>query len=221
MSLIAARVALTYRVARRYLTAGSLPVGKTFQNEKVRIHRYSDTLVVTDLTNAGKRGKKCDEMVVSPTVYYEGDPDQWLARMGGFFVDEAGGGYKAISRFIKDVQTDFPTEIRIEVRPLQGTKVEPFGDVFEFDIPQPNKGSMRVRSTPLDFSVINRVWHEHPTDPTKGGHFQDTLCTPRKPVDAQAFYAWMKDNHERARRLMNMDMFRQLWRAIRVNVDCH
>lgn len=221
MSSIVARVLLRYRLAQHQLTAGSLPLGKTFQNELVRIHRYSNSLRVTDLTNAGKRGKKCDELTVMPTVDYEGDHDQWLARMAGLFLDQAGGGYRAIFRFIKDVQHDFPTEISIEVESLRGIDVEPFGEIFEFEIPQPNKAWIEVRVSPTDFRVINHAYMRHPTDPTKPGFIHDSRYFPMKREDAAAFYAWMKDNHARARRFMNMDMFRKTWQTLGVKYDYH
>ena len=47
-----------------------LPVGKTYESDakKLRIHRYRGSLQITDLTNAGKRGKR-----VSQTSVYDLD----------------------------------------------------------------------------------------------------------------------------------------------------
>lgn len=38
--------------------AASLAQGKSFENDSWRIHRLSDAIRVTDLTNAGRRGKR-------------------------------------------------------------------------------------------------------------------------------------------------------------------
>lgn len=51
-------------VATRYMLREALSVGNGFENELWRIHRYSNSIVVTDLTNAGKRGKKVDSWVI-------------------------------------------------------------------------------------------------------------------------------------------------------------
>lgn len=220
MASLVARVVQRYRVARRYLTAGSLPLGKTFQNDQVRVHRYSDSLRVTDLTDAGKRGKKCREMTVMLTYSYQGKHDEWFARMGGFFVDEGSrGGFDAICRFITDVQVDFPTEISIEMTDLRAIDVEPNGESFEFRIPQRDKGYIEVVSSPLDFRITDHHAMEGP--PGKPGFFQDTSYHPQKKRDAQTFYAWMRDNHERARRFISLDMFRKTWATLGVKVDYH
>lgn len=51
----------------------SITVGQTLQSDKWRIHRYMTSLRITDLTNAGKRGKKVTELVLT-------NPDENLIR---------------------------------------------------------------------------------------------------------------------------------------------
>jgi hypothetical protein len=51
--------------------------------------------------------------------------------------------------------------------------------------------------------------------------FQDTLYYPDKRQDASAFYAWMKDNHQKVLQHMTMDMLRELWRHLGINYDSH
>lgn len=55
---------ITNLVASRYMSREALNVGDTFENESWRIHRYSNSIIITDLTNAGKRGKKVESWVV-------------------------------------------------------------------------------------------------------------------------------------------------------------
>jgi hypothetical protein len=50
-----------------------LEVGKTIENEHIRVHRYRPSIVVWDLTNAGKRGKKCDKFTLNDLDYIQ-DP---------------------------------------------------------------------------------------------------------------------------------------------------
>lgn len=49
---------LTPRVLNAYHRKQALDIGRTWDNENWRVHRYADSIKVTDLTNAGKRGKK-------------------------------------------------------------------------------------------------------------------------------------------------------------------
>lgn len=52
------------RVASRYVRKNAgLNVGETWEDERkmVRIHRYRPSIKMTDLTNAGKRGKTCEQ----------------------------------------------------------------------------------------------------------------------------------------------------------------
>lgn len=51
------------RVASRAIHA--LSVGKTFESDKWRVHRYRDALSIVHLENAGKRGKTCQAMSLS------------------------------------------------------------------------------------------------------------------------------------------------------------
>jgi len=39
-------------------------IGQTWENEKIRVHMYADSIHVKDLTNAGKRGKSVDAFSV-------------------------------------------------------------------------------------------------------------------------------------------------------------
>lgn len=225
MSPIAARVALTYRVAQRYLSAGQLGIGDTAANELVKVHRYRDNIVVTDLSNAGKRGKACMEFYVSPSygalAGTGADRDAWLDRTGGALAGLITRGYGALLNYIKDEMQERPHTIDFSERKLRGVDVEPFGEVFKFKIRQPNQGWIEVKVSPLSFGVNDHHWMDHPTDPEAEGHFQDTLYSPVKKQDAMAFYAWMKENHERARRFMNMDMFRQTWERLGINFNSH
>lgn len=48
--------------ARGYdvLNEGTIGIGDDFENELIRVHRFASSIRVTDLTNAGKRGKTVD-----------------------------------------------------------------------------------------------------------------------------------------------------------------
>ena len=57
--------AIAEKVARRFLQA-DVEVGRgIFTPQNLKIHRYRESVEVTDMTNAGKRGKKVSVMHVS------------------------------------------------------------------------------------------------------------------------------------------------------------
>src|SRR5688500_11307507 len=50
-----------------------LAVGNTFESNTWRIHRYRDSLRITSLLGAGKRGKRCEVFGVYDLDYMEAD----------------------------------------------------------------------------------------------------------------------------------------------------
>lgn len=214
------RVASCFRVARRYLIAGQLGVGDTVQNERIRIHRYRDSIKVTDLTNAGKRGKRVEQFDLSPAYGPfgpGGDRMSWLDQTGADLVNLASRGYDAVLKYVKDLD---PRSIELSESKLRGVDVEPHGDKFRFESPLPEGGSIRVESSPLTFMVVNHAPMRHPRTGEPMNTFQDTSYWPRKKADAAVFYAWMKGNHSKAKH-MSIDMFKDLWHHIGVNYDSH
>ena len=216
---VTARVALRYRLAHRYLSARGLPLGKTFQSELVRIWHGREVIKVTDLKNAGKRGKTCSELTLQLTYNFKGDRLAWFDEVADAMLNHASRGYEGVSGYARFLQSESPADVAIDVRSLKSINVEPYGEIFEFTIKQPNGGGIEVKSSPIEFRVTNRHWFEGP--PGKPGFFQDTSYWPRKKKDAMTFYAWMKENHQRARRFMNLDMFRKLWGDLGISYDSH
>lgn len=209
------------RVAQRYLLAKGLPMGQTYQNPKVRIHRYSDLLQVTELVNAGKRGKKCPQMAIQLTYQFKGDKPAWFERITHEFLvySRSSDPYAKMKAFITDLQVDFPGEIDMSERDLKGVEVEPYGQVFEFKIPlEDNKSSIEVMSSPTSFRVTNHWWA---TGPKGNGFYQDTSYHPDKKKDAVLFYGWMKDNASKIKGFKSMDDFRKLWGTLGVEYDYH
>ena len=221
MDPISLRVAARYSVTRRFLASG-LEVGRSFQNEKIRVHRYRDQLRVWDITNAGKRGKKVPELTVLLTRNYEGDPDDWFKRQTAELIEtysKRPDPYGAFKALLRDLQVDFPEDINLHEEQLRGVDVEPYGEIFEFNIPLDNKSSLRVEASPNSFLVVNHAWVTR--EGTDKGFFHDTSYRPVKVTDARAFYAWLKDNASKLKSFDNMDEFRDLWKTLNVQYDYH
>lgn len=223
MSDIASRVAkraqdqgIAEKVAKKVLAKG-LPLGKTYQNPKVRIHRYRDQVRVTDLTNAGKRGKKVREMVVMPAYAYSGDDQDWLDRQTHQFLIYARSSdpYQKSKLYIKDLMVDFPDDIKLVETEYRGVDVEPYGEIFEFKIPI-ERGSITLKSSPTDFLVKHTA---RMTGPRGNGFDHDSRYRPYKKRDAILFYGWMKDNANKVKSLKDMTDLFDIWKKLGVQYD--
>lgn len=209
-------MSIASRVASRYLAA-ALGMGQTFQNEKVRIHRYRDSFRVTDLRNAGKRGKKVPEMAIMLTRAYTGDVDQWFDIQAKQFLDYAKSSdpYAKIRAYIKDLLVDYPKDIDLQETMLRGVDVEPFGEVYTWKFQTSDIDRLEAKVSPQDFSVRST----HTFTGPKGNLFdQDTLYYPRDKKSSALFYGWLKDNLAKAKK-MGMTELRQVWEQLGVKYD--
>lgn len=186
------------RVASRHLRArGPLQVGRTVlsDNGLLRIHRYSHAVVVTDLVNAGKRGKRCMEarlwdtdMLRSPEV--EGDLENILSGITdsptyAAAVNRMRGFVTAVEMFHPEV--GIPP--KLEERELRGVDVAPSGFspiLIETD-------SISLESDYDTFTVRDKKdTNNLPTciPATRGGK-----------EDVKAFYRWVMDNQSAIQRM--------------------
>lgn len=204
------------RVARRVLAKG-IALGNTYQNPRIRIHRYRDQIRVTDLTDAGKRGKKVRELIIGLTYSYDGDEQAWMDTQTHEFLVYARSSdpYMKIKSYIKDLMVDYPDDITLTEDTLRGIDVEPYGEIFEFKIPL-DKGSVTVKSSPTDFSVKHTAEMSGP----RGNTFNhDTRYHPYTKRDAVAFYGWVKDNASKLKALKNINDLRDIWKKNDIKYD--
>ncbi len=203
------------RVVARYLVARGIGLGKTWENGRVRIHRYANFYKVWDLANAGKRGKKVRVMRISPNVRYE---REWLETQGKFITHH--GTYDAIKRFYQDLLHDFPGEISVEEHQERGIDVLPGGTrtiKLKWSMGTTN---LSLEATPLDFGVTSSVLMGA-NEKGQGGFRQDTLYWPRKKADAKRFYGWLAGEGEGKVKRMDIMALRKLWSSIDVQYDFH
>lgn len=157
----------------------TIAIGETFDAGTVRIHRYTDSFRVTDLTNAGKRGKTCREMSIC-LGYGENRPKN-LDGYALAFVDLSS--YDEVIRFVKDVLVDFPNGLALNESEVKGIRVLPTATAKPVVV----EGSfVKVEATPLDATVSCLV---------------DQINLPRgyptSKTAMTAFYKWVQDNQER------------------------
>ena len=182
---------LTQKVARRFAakTSSTLGIGGEVEIQNWRIHRYSDVLTITDLTNAGKRGKKVQSISISEDF---GDGSyQFLSDAAEDAIRFAKQGWTF------DRMKDFFTQdldllhgrITTYIQEKRGVDVIPAG--FAPIVIKTNEFYLEV--TLKDFRLRDlRDQHNDPMQipAIKGGK-----------KDIPVFYRWVKDNEAAVRRL--------------------
>lgn len=200
------------RVAKRYITAAGIELGKTWENGKVRIHRFSNSFKIWDLTNAGKRGKKVRVMNLMPNTHNQSRNEDWMKDQSRFILLNASN-YDSIRRFYEDVLLDFPGEILIDEYVERGIDVLP-GSTRKIELKWSiDTTIMILTATPLDFQVISSVMIR--------GVRQATSYWPVKKDDAKRFYSWLSGEGEGLVKRMDIQALRKLWRDIDVRYDSH
>lgn len=187
--------------------------GETVVRGNVRIHQYADHFRITDLTNAGKRGKTCRVMSVSPKI--RGNADAWMDRMDKAI--EPYSKYDEIKAFFEDVLHDYPGEIRIFEETARGVDVLP-GEVKKINM-EWKKGESKFRLTalPNDFTLVHTVTFAAKDDP-KRTFDQDTGYFNVGKKDAQVFYNWALANESEIKS-MGLDQIRKLWSDLKIRYD--
>jgi hypothetical protein len=206
---------LSQRVAARFVTAFGIPLGKTWDNGTVRVHRFRDVFQIWDLTNAGKRGKKVKMMSVSPSYSYKGDRDQWMESMSKALPDYSS--YGRVKAFFSDILVDYPGEINIDEREVRGIDVNPGGSM---EIRLSTNTGLEITSDPMEFMVKTHVPIIHPQTGKPTGHFQDTLYWSKKKEGASIFHNWLQANLSAANTMTILE-FVKLWDDLGIRWDSH
>lgn len=209
--------ALAELVVARYLDkiARGLGLGDTWENNKVRIHRYSNSFHVWDLSNAGKRGKKVRKMIILPEGH-RADEKEWMEQHSRHVILNAARGYDSIERYFEKVEGGADIneyqERGIDILPAGTKTIE-----LKWSVGTTN---LRLTATPLDFSVVHSAPLTHHTTGKPIGR-QDTIYSPAKKADAKRFYGWLAGEGEKMVPRMSMDDLRDVWRSLRVQYDYH
>jgi hypothetical protein len=165
-----------------------LNVGQTIENKVLRAHRYSGSIRVTDLANAGKRGKKVDGFVVYDVDYVK-DPkvskliDQFVVKL------PRAKSYKMALRMAEGIKAEaerlgssYP---KVETRTQKGVDVAPGG----FKKIEVNGSHLYVRADNDSFSVRD-----------KDDKYNEQTCiapSKGKKTAVKKFYAWAVANEKK------------------------
>jgi len=209
---------MNYQTVKR----ASLGLGQTFQNEKVRIHRYRDQIVVTDIRMAGVRGKACMQFAVS--LGYSRDNQKFLDNVSTLFMDmtSASDPYSSCKSIVSDLQHDYD-DIELKEVKVKAVDIEPYGEIYKWEAASPDKeDKIRARVSPTDFSFV--VSH-HFTNMGAGKDkefWQDTSYFPVSKKDAQVFYAFMKkDNGRLSGKFIHPVALKALFQELGIHYNSH
>jgi hypothetical protein len=167
----------------------SLGIGDTFENDKWRVHRYAGSLVMTDLTNAGKRGKKVDEIAFYNLDMRTAPSFDLVGEMIGLVKSNA-----SLDK-VKKAAEDFKDRgYSLEVRVQRGVDVMPGG----FKPIRINTDNLYIEAGYDSFTVRD-----------KRDQYNDPTCIPASKGGKKsipAFYRWVKDNERKIQSMTYSDV---------------
>jgi hypothetical protein len=170
------------RIAAR--TINALGEGRTFENEAWRIHRYRPSIKITELVNAGKRGKKVQQIDLYDLDYVQGGFPTESVAAELVMLAKRGASFDRMLQAAKEAK-ELGAQLQISTE--RGVDVRPGG--FE-EITVKGKGVL-VEVGYKSFSVQDIADQNNLSTcipAIKGG---------KKSIPA--FYRWVKDNQAKIR----------------------
>jgi hypothetical protein len=184
------------RIVARFLQASGMQIGDTYEAGTLRAHRYADTIVLWDLTNAGKRGKTVRRFWFSPS-HKSNAP----LNLDGYAKGIAEySSYDTAKAFVLDVLHDFPGGLETNERTERGVDVVPAG--FK----------KRVIKTPhIEVSVGYKEFSVRDLDDRNN----EPTCIPAINGGVKSipvFYRWVTDNEESIKHMKYRDVLLEMQR---------
>ena len=174
----------------------TLGIGDTIVVNGMRMHRYTSCVRVTDLTYAGKRGKRCPQFAVYDMDYVRSDAEQ--DKVNEFVAALPTARGYAHAAIMAQTLVNSSTYAKIEVRELRGVDVKPAG----FRMIQISTEHVLLEADSDRFSI--RDLKDRNNEPTAipGRHHRKS--------DVLAFYRWVEGNVAQIEQMT----YRQILRAM-------
>lgn len=174
----------------------ALAVGETFENDLWRVHRYRESIRITSLEGAGKRGKKCDEWVVITGVQMPSES------ISDEFVMHARRGAN-IQRMLQAIKEAEEIGAEVHHNALRGVDVKPG-----------NFQKLVVRGIHITVEADYDAYSIRDID----DDMNEPTCIARGKRSIFQFYRWVKDN---AKALQRMTMGEAMRAMDQVGIDYH
>ena len=192
-------------VASTMKQALALNVGQTIENEKtmLRFHRGSDSVRVTDMTNAGKRGKRVEEFALYGLDRRDPEFLKGLEKVIGSMV--RAKNYKdalsKVRKYVEDFKGVGGPEYEEGLQ--KGVEVTPAG----FKPIKVDGKYVSIEASYRDFVIRD-----------KEDKYNEPTCIARGKRSVKLFYRWVQDNLSK---LPNMK-FGQVTNALgKAGIDYH
>lgn len=207
---------LAERVTERYVQA--LEIGQGVFTDHLKLHHFHGSLRITDLTNAGKRGKKVKELTVIPKTHHDELSDKIIKQAVSSILhmnyEQAKGHLESILQ-----REGHGNLFDLHERELRGIDVEPRGTTIKLEKKFPDGAIVSIESSPHDFRVTNSAVISAPGKPAHGFR-QDTSYWPKGKKDGIVFYGWIKDNLSKAANMTIQDLTK-VWHELGIQYDSH
>ncbi len=202
------------RVAGAYVLA--LDVGQGTFTKYLKLHHFHGSLRITDMQNAGKRGKKVRELVLVP----HGNDDfsdkvikQAVSSILHMNYDQAKSHLEDILK-----REGHENLFRLDEVTMRGIDVEPMGTTINLEKKFPDGTILSIKSSPHDFHVTNSVVMGAPAG--KPSFRQDTSYWPVKKQDGIIFYGWLQDNLSKAAHMTLLELTK-VWQELGIHYNSH
>lgn len=215
------------RKRRRHSSRNRLEVGRTaFSSTHLKLHLYTGSLRLTELLNAGKRGKTAREFTV---IAGDAHSSKKLGDLADAFI-ASHSTYDEARAYAQSVAAK--RNLSVEERTLRGIDVEPMATKINLRKQFSDGTIVSIEASPNDFhvreSTISGKAREafmrgEPGD--YAGVRQDTGYWPAgtpavQRKSAQKFYAWITAHLVEASN-MTVDDLRHVWKRIGVQYNYH
>jgi len=203
------------RVVARHVLA-LLDIGRGVFTENLKIHRFSDSVRVTDMVNAGKRGKKVRELAIIAGYHNDALKDKILKQAITSIVHM---NYDQAKAHLEKIGDTHPGLFTLSETSMRGIDVEPMGTAFNLEKKFPDGEVIAIKASPHEFLVKDSKPIRAEGKPAHG-MMQDTLYWNRGKESGIVFYAWMKENLSLAGN-MNILELMKVWDSLGVRFDSH
>lgn len=192
----ATSVRLAYADSMRKRAVSEIRVGSTVEQGSIRIHRYSDWTSVTDLTNAGKRGKTVEVIGFRLNRYFADAYYNLFA--GPLQACENMAQVHILANTYALTDPDEPRSDFVTYSEQRGVDVVPsLKQVIKLQTT-----NFTLSASPLDFTV---------RDSSRQGQVLHPLQSSKKR-SALTFYAWLQENLARVQDMTVTQIAQELLR---------
>lgn len=207
--------------------ASTLKPGQSAETKHLRVHRFTGSVRVTDLTNAGRRGKVVEEFAlydldaINTNDIVRAKFERWLSSvLGGV---DYQGALRGAQEFLKDTSRMDIYQPKVETKKLKGVHVDPSQTVarqLKVQILDTPERTLGVEAKPSDVTFREVRFSVNPETGKRGPYLTDTLLHgPRNKRETLALYNWVIANEALVKKARHLGEIQKMLRAAGIAYD--